>query len=98
MGSSLLLRLRISSTSGGEVTMLCTAAGSGSYLMPDTRTESTASAYTAIIRLLSERYGGKSALSGFVVGADADTDAPEEYTKAEMLPEYACLLYTSRCV
>ncbi len=89
MGSSLLLRLRISSTSGGEVTMLCTAAGSGSYLMPDTRTESTASAYTAIIRLLSERYGGKSALSGFVVGADADTDALEEYTKTEMLPEYA---------
>ena len=89
MGSSLLLRLRISSASGGEVAMLCTAAGSGSYLMPDTRTESTASAYTAIIRLLSERYGGKSALSGFVVGADADTDAPEEYTKTEMLPEYA---------
>ncbi len=90
MGSSLLLRLRISSASGGEVAMLrCTAAGSGSYLMPDTRTESTASAYTAIIRLLSERYGEKSALSGFVVGADADTDAPEEYTKTEMLPEYA---------
>lgn len=88
LGSSLLLRLQIPSSSG-EISMLSTGSRGGSYMMPDTRNEQTVRAYSAVIRVLTERFNGKSALAGYVVGADADTAVPEEYAADGMLAEYS---------